>query len=245
MVMFNNPQRKVATTWWSVTVVAALVAAAPLVVPMPQNGLGNLLCILSGCLAVAGVFVAWTYHRHAAALDRLVSGEGLLAHWAYNVDEWQRYLADEGASETAANAGLFWTIGGIALVVGVIFLLVAGEGGGVVLLIMLGLVVIIGATAILATRAGRRRRAAAAPDAFVGSNGVFVAGRFHSWNFLTSRLDKASLKEQKTPALVLTYSYATKTGRTSTTVRVPIPDGKAEEARRVIEQLEVGGRPRR
>ncbi|MFH1176315.1 MAG: hypothetical protein V1750_02825, partial [Acidobacteriota bacterium] len=83
----------------------------------------------------------------------------------------------------------------------------------------------------------RRRRAAAPPEAFIGADGLLVGGQFHSWNVLTSRLDKATVKEKKTPTVVVIYSYATKSGRSSTTVRVPVPDGRLEEARAVVAQL--------
>ncbi|MFH1176677.1 MAG: hypothetical protein V1750_04645, partial [Acidobacteriota bacterium] len=129
--MPTNPLRKIATIWLAIALVAALVAVGPFLAGDGARSGWYLMSALAGFLALAGLIAAAVYRGRAAALDRLLAGEGLIAHWSYRPEEWQCYLREEDAEDVAERTALFWVIAGIALVIGSVFLVFAGAGGGV------------------------------------------------------------------------------------------------------------------
>ena len=55
-----------------------------------------------------------------------------------------------------------------------------------------------------------------------------------------ARLDDVSLVREESLLVAFTYSYPSRTGRQSTTVRVPVPAGREGEAERVVAYFTQG-----
>ena len=72
-------------------------------------------------------------------------------------------------------------------------------------------------------------------EALIAENGVIVGKMFHLWVKSGASLDQVSINQEDDPAVIgFTYSMPTRTGIQEEVARVPIPEGKMEEAIRIV-----------
>lgn len=235
--MRHNPQRTVARVWTGVAVVAAGLTALPFVIGMDGMSGGFALALVGFFLAITGAIVAIVYGSRARALDRILSGAGLLARWSVDPETRRRAADVEYAEEKKAKAGLFLVVAVITVVIGLVFVLLDREVGWMVFLVLLGVLAIIGLVAWAGPRLRVARSCRATDDVLISRDGATVNGAFHTWRLLGASLEGAELVEGPPVVLRIAYSAPVRTGRQSYTVHVPVPPGEEETARRVAEEL--------
>ena len=235
--MNRNPQRAVARAWMGVAVVAAGLTALPFLIGMDGMSGGFALAFVSFFLAICGVVVAVIYGSRARALDRILSGAGLLARWSVDPETRRRAADVEYAEEKKVKAGLFLVVAVITVVIGLVFLLVDREVGWMVFLVLVGVLAIIGLVACAGPRLRVARSRRATDDVLISRDGATVNGAFHTWRLLGASLEGAELVEGSPVVLRIAYSAPVRTGRQGYTVHVPVPPGEEETARRVAEEL--------
>jgi hypothetical protein len=73
----------------------------------------------------------------------------------------------------------------------------------------------------------------------IASGGVYLAGEFHDFRVLGSRLDGAAVRRKGREEAILRigYSYPSRAGRQSATLDLPVPSGREAEAERVAAEL--------
>jgi len=85
--MPQNPQRRTSIIFWILSFILLIVIFIPEFFGVGLMNGGFALSALALLAAVISFMVATMYRDRARALDRIVTGKGLLAHWKYGVAE--------------------------------------------------------------------------------------------------------------------------------------------------------------
>jgi predicted nucleic acid-binding Zn ribbon protein len=233
-----NPQRRTAIICWIVTALLIFAIFAPSIFGMDGFNGGYAISFISLVAAITSLVVAVMYQGRARALDRILNGETLLAHWKYDPAEWQGYAEKEYKRQRTDKRNLFYLVAVISLVVGVIFTITHRDGGWVVLEVLGGLLVLILIVIELTTRYDYMMNRKYVGEAYISPDGVYLNRMLHLFRGWGASLDDVSYDEVE-KFLAFCYSTPNRTGRADYTVRVPVPDGKEDEARRVIASFQT------
>jgi len=248
MDLFQNSQFRAALGWFSVMGVGLALAALPFVVSMDMmNGGFALQCLSLGLLVPAGLTGGLIYLWRAFTLARILRGEGLLAHWTYTPEEWARYAGAEASRDAAGKWLLFGIVAFWALLFGGLCLLFDPGAGRVVFLTMLGLIALIALVAWLSIALTARRNRRHLGEALIAPQGVYLNRALHNWNGWGARLDSTQCVDGEEGLLLVEfdYSYPARHGRQRESVRVPVPTGREDEARALVEWFTTGRFPER
>jgi hypothetical protein len=177
------------------------------------------------------------FRRVAKQLDELVTGEGLLAHWAYSKDEWDRYTEAEYLRDKREKWLLFRMVAIIAGIVGVVFVILKHDAILITLGVVGGLILIIAFTAWLSIRSSYKQNILHPGDVYIGMSGALLGRKFHYWKLPNGFLRAAVIEEGNPPVVKLEYSSPSGKTQGEYTARFPIPHGHEEEAKQVLEQL--------
>jgi hypothetical protein len=241
MSWLENPQLRVALVWAAVGALTTVGTIVPLLVMDGMNGGFGLACLFGFVTILCGVGTLMYLFR-AYTLNKILSGEERVAHWTYSPEEWARYTEAEHGRDKTAKIILFCVISGFALFFGVLFLIFGGKAGVIVSLVMLGLIAIIGVTAALSIVLAHLANRGGAGEVTIARTGVYLNKALHNWNMIGANLDCVEVVQGESPLLVFSYSYPARHGRQRTDLRVPVPAGKEEEARR-LEAFFTRGEP--
>ena len=217
------------------TGVALIIVPSLLGVDMMRVGYG--LGCIGAFLVIMGAVTGVFYWARAATLQKILAGENLLAHWRYEPGQWQRYAEAELERTGSDKRSLFWLIAVISAVVGGIFYIADPKGGIWVVVVLAGLLVLLAILAFVLPRVEYNRNRQSVGEALIAPEGVYLNGRFHTWNRLGSRLVGVSLVEGDPAAIELQIAYPSRTGTQVDTVRVPIPRGQEAAAQQVMARL--------
>lgn len=237
--MKKNPQRRTAFIWLAITLLSIWGIFAPSMFGMDGMDGGFAISFAAIVFAITGIVVTVMYFRRAGALDNIVNGENLLAHWTYTAEEWQKYMEEEIAEFQAEKTRLFIMIAVISAVVGVGFYLFHRDDLIFTLVIFGGLIVLIGFVAFLSIILHRFQNRPGASEAYISRDGVYISRQFHNWVGMGARLEDARYDEEhhSRPRLEFDYSTPGKDMRYDYNVRVPVPLGKEEEARKILKEV--------
>ncbi|RJO62538.1 MAG: hypothetical protein C4542_03360 [Dehalococcoidia bacterium] len=235
-----NPQRRTAIICWVITALFIFAIFAPSIFGMDGMNGGFAVSFLSLVAAITSLVVAIMYQGRAGALDRILKGENLLAHWKYSLAEWQSYAEKEYATEKREKRNLFYLVAVISLVVGVGFTIAQPDSGWVVLWVLGGLVVLIAFVAFSTTRYNYWMNKKYRGEAYITPDGVYLNRMLHLWRGWGASLEDVSYNESE-KFLAFQYSTPNRNGRSDYTLRVPVPAGKEEEARQVLASFQKEG----
>ena len=235
-----NPQRRTAIICWIITALLTFAIFAPAIFGMDGMNGGYAISFISIVAAITSLVVAIMYQGRAGALDRILKGENRLAHWKYDPAEWQSYAEKEYAREKQDKRNLFYLVAVISLVVGVGFTIAHPDGGWVVLWVLGGLLVLIAFVAFSTTRYNYWMNKKYRGEAYITPEGVYLNRMLHLWRGWGASLEDVSYNE-KEKFLAFQYSTPNRNGRSDYTLRVPVPTGKEDEARRVLASFEKKG----
>ena len=239
--MKENPPLRTVIAWAIITVLAVFGIFAPSIFGMDGFKGGYAISFLSFFMVIAGIIVIAIYAGRAKAVNRILRSDGVLLHWTYSPDEWDKYVEKEYKQQKQGKKVLFYVIAGFALFFGILFFVIDRESGLWVLVLMLALIGVIAFTAWFTAWYDYRQNKKYPGEVYVTEDAIYASRQLHSWRGLGAKLESVVLDEQKTPKIVkFTYSAPTRTGVQDYTVRVPIPHGKEKEARRILENFQSG-----
>ena len=237
----NNPPLQTTIAWAIITLMSIFGIFAPGVFGIDGMSGGYAISFVCIFLAIIGIIVIIIYSGRAQLLNRILSGENILAHWKYSPEEWRKYTEKEYKEEKELKKGLFYVISGIAVLVGIIFFLVDHKGGIWVLLTMLGLVAIIAFTAWFTSWYNYQQNKKYLGETYITEDAVYINRQLHTWRGLGASLDSVNLTEGKSQRLLrFIYSAPTRTGMQEYKVNVPVPAGREEEARKILKHFKDG-----
>jgi len=241
MVTRSNSERRVVRIWLVIGALAILAIALPPIVGMNMMGSGYALQFVSFFGLIVAVIVVIVYSQRARRLERILSGERLLAHWQYGGEEWRRYAEAEYRTQRGEMLGLLVVVDGMMVVIGLFFALVGGEAGRAVFLGLLGFAILLALGVWLLPYLRYRRDASGTGEAYISPLGIYLNGSLHIWDALTARLESVEVVSSGAPGmtsiLAVAYSFLTRAGRQTTTVRIPVPAGREHEAHEVAAAL--------
>jgi hypothetical protein len=235
----DNPARRTSYIWLAVGLLGIFGIFAPFIFGMDGPDGGFAISFMSILVAVAGVTGFILYTVMARAVDRALDGEGLIAHWKYNPTEWAEYTEKENTENSGAKKGLFIVLLVISALVGVGFFLYDMENGWVVLVVLAAVDAFIGGIVYLSVRADYRNNRNNLGEAYLTLDSVYLNHRIHLWKGIGTRLEAAELESEyrHQPRLKFVYSAMARHGRDHFTVRIPVPAGEEETAKRVLSQI--------
>jgi len=232
MNMKNNPPMQTTIAWAVITVLSIFGIFAPEIFGIEGFDGGFAISFVCIFLAITGIIVIVIYSGRARLLNRILSGENILAHWTYSPEEWRKYTEKEYEEEKQLKKGLFFVISGIAVLTGIIFFLVDHKNGIWVLLAMLGLVAIIAFTAWITSLYNYRQNKKFHGQTYITEKAIYLNRQLHTWGGPGDSLESVALEKKDNAQALLKFKYSviTRTGLQQQTVRIPVPTGKENEA---------------
>lgn len=238
---WKNPRRRNERIAWGLLTLCICVAFLPVLLGMDMMKGGYALVWSMGFAALVCLIGALAYRRLAQNLDRLFAGTETIADWRIDPETWARFTQADFLAELSAKQALWRYLSAIIVVVSGVFLLLQRDRAAVwVALGMVGLIGLLRVVAALVPRLLRRLHLRQGGRVIIGCSGVWQGGAHHAWNTLGARLLRIGLEHSAQldrPWLILMYSYPSRSGNETVTVRVPLPGGNAAPARPVIEAL--------
>jgi len=233
-----NPARTTATVWWIITAVAILGIFAPEFFGLKMFSGGAAISAVCILLAITGLIVALVYTARAGKLGKILNGSGLLAHWTYSQDEWQQYAEEEYQRQKSSSKGLFIIIAVISLVIGIVFFVADPRYGKWVFFSMVGLIALIAFVAWFTAFYNHQQNKNNRGEVFFTPDAVYINQQLHDFKSLNAKLENVTLKGKGQQYIEFTYSAPTRTGRQDYQARAPVPRGKDEEARKLVEKYQ-------
>jgi hypothetical protein len=202
-----------------------------------MNG-GYALQTLGLFVIIVGIVTWAAYRVLAIRFGRILSGEGLLAHWTYSPDEWRAYTEEEFATRSGDMKGLLFSTLAIAAIVCGGFALTHDDAVVIMLGLWIGLTIILSITAFIASHQGLGRNRSAPGEAIISRLGVLLPAEEHFWGVLGTRITSAT--EQGDPAtLTVEYVAPNRYGYEEYVVRVRVPQGQEQSAQQVAAALNM------
>ena len=237
----HNSARITSNVWWGLAAASVFIIFLPGLIGMDGFNGGFAISFLAFFFVIISVIVAVIYMRQAAVLARIFSGQDLLAHWTYQKDEWSEYTEKENVREKVGKTRLFILVSGIALVVGIIFVLVTHDSGGVwVMASIITLIAILAFTAWFTSWYDYRQNRKNLGEAYITPKAVYLNKRLYTWGNLGSWLESVNIQDSTPPYIEFKYVAAAHAIVQEYTVNVPVPHGKEQEARDLIDRFSVG-----
>jgi len=234
--MKSTPQRKIAFWALAVSLVGLFLMFGPVGLGwMDGFGGGFALAAFGLLIMIGGITTAVLFFRLAKCYDRILADKNLLARWTYSDEEWRAFTEADYKLDKKRRWVLAGIISAFAIFFGVLFAVIDPEAGIYVLFVMLGLIVLVSITAFLTSRQNYRHNVRHKGETIIASDGVILNGQLHAWNVIGSKLEHVDYVEEAPPMIEFEYSAASRSGRDSYTVRVPIPSGQEKNARDIIQ----------
>lgn len=231
-----NPPRTTANVWWAITILSLLSISIPWIFDIKMNSGGVIIVIGCAFLALIGLIIASLYMIRAKKLNRIFQGDKLMAHWTYSSDEWQQYAEVEYQRQKDSNRKLFMMVSIVAIVCVLGFWIFNNSSGAIAFFAVLGVIALIGFISWFVTYYNYKQNKNIHGQVYLTSDAVYINRQLHDLKGFGSKLEKTELKEDLQPYIEFTYSVPTRHGRQNQEVRVPIPQGKYDEALKLVEK---------
>ena len=233
----KNPYSITAVVFLILTLVFIFMIFLPSILNLDMMRWGYGISFISVFLVISFAITSGVYGSMARRLNLVFSGVSIIAHWEYNQEEWLEYSKEEFEKQKTEKWGLFIMIAVITIIVGGIFALTHRDAWKVLTIVFIGLLLLLALVVIITTKGKYAKdRKNINPEVYISLNGIYLAGEFHVWNFLTSKLEEVDFDENKM-LIIINYSYMTRTGLSHTIVRIPVPLSKFEEAKIAVDKL--------
>ncbi len=240
----ENTQRRGMWIGAAVGVLGLAMIFLPPLLGADMMDLGYGLAFVGVFIALTAFIVVFVYWRRFKAMDRLISGEGVLVHWTYDSETWRRYAEVSYQRKLKENQPKLILVAVLMLVVGAVIAvpMFLDESDGLLpfLGIYFGAFMVIFLVAMTAPRMEYQYNLSHLGEALIGTEGLIVNGQLHHWKSLGGRLEGIKRVDGDPALLAFRLSYPNRYGRQEYEICVPIPMGREAEADRVMGQL--GGR---
>ncbi len=201
---------------------------------------GFALSFVSFFIAIFAAIVGVMYLGFANKLDKVLRGEGLLAHWTYTSDYWLDYTKKEYEEEKSEKKGIFLVVSGFALFFGILFWVLDPEAGVVVFLVMLALIGMVAFAWQFSAWHNYKQNIRGIKEAYIARDAVYMNRKLYTWATVFTCFDEVSQKgNQGLSLLVFRFTSATRAGPQTYTIRVPIPPGQEEAAKKIAEKINI------
>ncbi len=200
-----------------------------------MNG-GFALIFAFGFLAMIALITALVYIPRAREFTRLVNQLNPLAHWTYTQEEWDSFIKENQKEMMSTNRKMLRMVIIIAIAVCGILLLIYQDS--LFLVIVAGIILFISLVAFIAPLIRTQLLKKGIHEAYIGPSSAWVGGTFQTWRHLGAHLIAAGINaESSVPMLQIKFEFPTLQAMQQETVRIPVPAGKMEEAKKIADTL--------
>jgi hypothetical protein len=235
----KNPYTTTSVVFLVLTIIFIFIIFLPSILEMDMMRWGFGIGFISFFLVISFAITAGVYASMARRLNFVFSDVNILAHWEYSHEEWLEYSNEEFKTQKSEKWGIFITIAVISIIVVGIFSLTHRDAWKVLSVVFALLLLLLALIAFIIPKIKYARdRKNVNPEVYISLNGIYLAGEFYIWNFLTSRLEDVNFTENKM-LIIVNYSYATRTGLNHACARIPVPLSKLEEAKIIVDKLKM------
>jgi hypothetical protein len=237
----SNPPKRTAIFSFAVALFMAIMIFIPETVGIDGFDGGFAISFASLAIALTSAIVGVMYLGWAGKLDKILRGEGILAHWTYTPEHWAEYTKKEYEEEKSEKKGLFLIVTAFALFFGILFWALDPEAGFTVFLMMIGLIGLVAfAWRFSAWNNFRLNRDDGLKEVFITKDAVYMNKKLYTWRTVFTSFDDVTQDDNQGLALlVFKYTTASRTGPQTYTTRVPIPPGQEEAAKYVMQQINM------
>jgi hypothetical protein len=160
----------------------------------------------------------------------------VLAKWQYSADEWQRFLQFERKERKTSSTIEALTI----MILGGIMLLILRSASWLLafsISTVLAVVYWLGKYFLSLGSIGK----AVNNEVIITNRSVVINNRVNTFIDGQYWLNSVSLKRDSTPAvIVFNYGWSTRKGASHEDIRIPVPEGKLQEAEAVVKRMNEG-----
>jgi hypothetical protein len=232
-----NPAARIALYSWLAAIVGIIVFFLPVFFTIDSQSGAPALYFLSIIIFVSAVVCGIVFSRMAGIFNNMFNSKDLLAHWTYSKEEWDRYTESEHIRDRKEKWSLFRVIAIIALVVGVGFVIVKHDAWPVMLVVIPGLIAVIAFTAFISIASTYRRNQKHPGEVYIGTKGAVFQRSLHYWKLPESYLRSVEFVPGDEPYLEIEYSGQSGIARAYYTTRIPVPKGRENEAKEILNVL--------
>jgi uncharacterized Zn finger protein (UPF0148 family) len=179
------------------------------------------LMFLSFFFLSLSVIIAIMFRSREKKLQKLISGESLIAEWTLTREQKKKYANYLFKHESGKNQIILFSISFIAIIVFGIFILVIDEGKLAMFLVLLGLIAFLAAFAFGMPLYYRFKNLRGDGKILLGGKYAYINGYFHNWDFPLSGLSKVKPIKDPFYGINLIYYYTDRTLRNSEELFIP------------------------
>lgn len=221
----KNSQTSFSNIFWALTVFFSVVSVFPFLEGNPLSGFWA-MAFVSFFLTLGSCCIAFIFLNRSKKMDKLLTGEALLARWELDDQTLHHYIATQKKGNVEKNKVI---MGSITLLFGLIsipflFFLESDE--------IAGFLLIMGATLLMVFIASRffpwyyhRQNLKGDRQILIGEKYAYLNGYFHNWDFPLSGLSKITTIKKPFYGLHLTYYYTDRTLKHTHDLKIPAPAG--------------------
>jgi hypothetical protein len=201
---------------------------------------GYALAFVSFFLAITGVAVAVLFFHRARVMDSILKGSRVLAHWVYSAEEAEKSAKREYGDYQERNRGLFIIIGGMLVIVALIFIIFLGEGGLITGIFLLGFTVFLFIVSRVVPVIVLKQTLKAPKEAFIAENGIVYEGAVYPFHSFLMKMDGVTLKKESSgipPVLVFSFIQLTGIILSPYEIAIPVPADQLEKAEEIAHHL--------
>ena len=220
----KNRERSAARFFSGFGIISLLLAGASLSENNFLSGIWpvGFLGIFAGAASLVTIFIL---NKRAKKMDRLLSGEKLIARWIMTDDERKAFSDNLKVTSRGKNKIIMTlvTIFFVVITIPFLFFLERDEAGGF-LLIMGSIWLIVLLFSRFMPEYYHFRNLGGDGQILIGSQYAYINGYFHNWDFPLSGI--RSLKQIKEPfrGIMLKYYYTDRTWTNEHALYIPVPD---------------------
>ncbi len=179
------------------------------------------IVFLSFFFFLSSVLIGFMFRSREKKLQKLITGENLLAEWTLTDTQKKNYANYLFEHEISKNKVILVLIAGIAAVVFGIFILVIDEGKLFMFLVFIGLVMFLSIFAFGMPYYYKMKNTKANGHILIGAKYAYINGFFHNWDFLLSGLSKVKIITEPFYGINLVYYYTDRTFTHSEELFIP------------------------
>ena len=216
-----NKQAFTAGIFWVLALLFAGLMTLPFLAGAPLSGAWA-LAFISIFLMVSSVVTALIFTSRARKMARLLSSDTLLARWELDDEMLRVYVSLQNEENAAKNKAVMWIVGFFFAAITLLFLffLDKEEMGGFALIMGAIFLLVFGASRFFPWYY-RRRNLKADRQILIGGKYAYINGYFHNWDYPLSGLTKVAILRKPFYGLHLAYYYTDRTLRNTHELKIP------------------------
>ena len=224
---------------WSIALIAAGIAVAPLV-GGEFLGRGRFALVLIGTTAALSALLVIPYFRgRARVAAELEAGQELLAQWFVAEEDWLAWIDQEDVRERREKFRLLGLIFLFSVIIGGFFAVADSQAGPIVLASLLGVCALCYLALEWNSRRLRKLRRAGSREVRLSSHGLRLGHELHAWAGFGAKLEKIEFCSESPMRLVIEYSTRAKNQRELHRIDVPVPRSAESQAAGAAAQLQA------